>query len=36
MIEIKPASFPEDLENVVAIFREYVSNPSVSLYFQDY
>lgn len=36
MIEIKPASFPEDLERVVAIFREYVASPSVSLDFQDY
>lgn len=36
MIEIKPARFPEDLEPVVAIFREYVASPSVSLDFQDY
>lgn len=36
MIEIKPAHFPEDLESVVNIFREYVSSPSVSLDFQDY
>lgn len=36
MIEIKPAIFPEDLERVVAIFREYVASPSVSLDFQDY
>ena len=36
MTEIKPACFPEDLERVVAIFREYVVSPSVSLGFQDY
>lgn len=36
MIEIKPANFPDDLEHVVAIFREYVASPSVSLDFQDY
>lgn len=36
MIEIKPAHFPKDLEHVVAIFREYVASPSVSLGFQDY
>lgn len=36
MIEIKPANFPEDLERVVAIFREYVASPTVSLDFQEY
>ncbi|WP_412479623.1 N-acetyltransferase family protein [Azonexus sp. IMCC34839] len=36
MIQIKPADFPDDLERVVAIFREYVASPSVSLDFQDY
>ena len=36
MIDIKPAYFPEDLERVVDIFREYVASPSVSLDFQDY
>jgi putative acetyltransferase len=36
MIEIKPAHFPDELERVVAILREYVSSPSVSLDFQDY
>jgi hypothetical protein len=36
MIEIKPARFPEDLERVVTIFREYVASPSVSLAFQGY
>jgi len=36
VIEIKPAQFPNDLERVVAIFREYVTSPSVSLSFQDY
>lgn len=36
MIEITHAEFPDDLEHVVAIFREYVASPSVSLDFQDY
>ena len=36
MIEIKSARFPEDLKLVVAIFREYVASPSVSLDFQGY
>lgn len=36
MTEIKPACFPQDLERVVAIFREYIVSPSVSLDFQDY
>lgn len=36
MIDIKPASFPADHDHVVAIFREYVASPSVSLDFQDY
>jgi len=36
MIEITHAGFPDDLEDVVAIFREYVASPSVSLDFQDY
>lgn len=36
MIEIKPARFPEDLERVVAVFREYVVSPIVSLDFQNY
>lgn len=36
MTEIKPAIFPQDLERVVAIFREYISSPSVSLDYQDY
>lgn len=36
MIEIKPARFPQDLEAVVAIFREYVISPSVKLDFQGY
>ena len=36
MTEIKPACFPDDLKRVVAIFREYVASPSVSLGFQDY
>lgn len=33
---ILPARFPADLQDVVAIFREYVASPSVSLAFQDY
>lgn len=36
MTDIKPATFPDDLERVIAIFREYVASPSVSLDFQDY
>lgn len=36
MTEIQPACFPQDLEHVVAIFREYIVSPSVSLDFQDY
>ena len=36
ILDIKPAIFPEDLERVVAIFREYVASPSVNLDFQDY
>lgn len=36
MTDIKPASFPEDLEQVIAILREYVASPSVSLAFQNY
>jgi len=36
MIKIKHAIFPEDLEHVLTIFREYIGSPSVSLDFQDY
>jgi len=36
MTEIKSANFPDDLEQVVAIFREYIASPSVDLGFQDY
>ena len=36
MTEIKPARFPDDLEHVVGIFREYVASPSVNLGFQNY
>jgi len=36
MTEIHSARFPQDLERVVAIFREYIVSPSVSLDFQDY
>ncbi|WP_431097072.1 GNAT family N-acetyltransferase [Polaromonas aquatica] len=36
MTEIRPATFPDDLERVIAILREYVASPSVSLAFQNY
>ncbi|HEX5803825.1 MAG TPA: GNAT family N-acetyltransferase [Azospira sp.] len=36
MTEIRVASFPEDREPVVAIFREYVASPRANLDFQDY
>ena len=36
MIDIRHACFPEDLEAVNSIFREYVASASVSLEFQDY
>jgi len=36
MIRILPARLPADAGAVVAIFREYVASPSVSLDFQDY
>jgi len=36
MTDIKPARFPDDLEQVVAIFREYIASPTVDLGFQDY
>jgi GNAT superfamily N-acetyltransferase len=36
MTTIRPASFPEDLAAVTAIFREYVMSPKVDLGFQDY
>jgi GNAT superfamily N-acetyltransferase len=36
MTTIRPACFPNDLEAVIAIFREYVNSPSVSLAYQDY
>ncbi len=36
MLTIRPADFPTDRDDVIAIFREYVSSPSVSLDFQDY
>ncbi len=36
MTEIRHARFPDDLELVKAIFREYVQSASVSLEFQDY
>ena len=36
MTTIRPASFPEDLAAVTAIFREYVLSPTVDLGFQDY
>lgn len=36
MITIRPARFPDDLDAVVAIFREYIASVSVDLGFQDY
>ena len=36
MSEIKPANFPDDLEHVIAILREYITSPRVSLAFQNY
>jgi len=33
---ILQASFPENAQDVVSIFREYVASPTVSLDFQDY
>ena len=36
MTDIRPAHFPEDLDAVVRIFREYVASPTVSLDFQDF
>jgi putative acetyltransferase len=36
MSDIKPANFPDDHEHVIAILREYVASPSVSLAFQNY
>lgn len=33
---IRPARFPQDRDAVLAIFREYVASPSVSLDFQNY
>ena len=33
---IRRARFPEDLDAVIAIFREYIGSTSVSLDFQDY
>lgn len=36
MNAIVPARFPDDLPEVLAIFREYVASPSVSLAYQDY
>ena len=36
MTDIRPARFPEDLDTVVRIFREYVASPTVSLDFQDF
>jgi GNAT superfamily N-acetyltransferase len=36
MQSIRQACFPDDMPAVVAIFREYVHSPSVSLDFQDY
>lgn len=36
MPTIRQAVFPSDLQDVVSIFREYVSSPTVSLDFQEY
>lgn len=36
MTDIRPARFPDDLDAVVRIFREYVASPTVSLDFQDF
>lgn len=36
MTEIRHARFPEDLNAVQAVFREYVASVSVGLEFQDY
>lgn len=36
MMDIKTASFPEDHQQVVHIFREYITSPSADLSFQDY
>ncbi len=35
-VSITPALFPNDRNEVVTIFREYVKSPSVSLEFQDF
>ncbi len=36
MVTVRNARFPADAEAVVAIFREYVASPSVSLAYQNY
>ena len=36
MTMIRPATFPGDLPEVTAIFREYVKSPVANLDFQDY
>ncbi len=36
MTEIRPAKFPQDLDAVVGIFREYIACASVNLEFQNY
>jgi GNAT superfamily N-acetyltransferase len=36
MVTIHSAKFPDDHGKVIAIFREYVASPTVSLDFQDY
>lgn len=36
MLTIRQAVFPTDLQDVISIFREYVSSPTVSLDFQEY
>jgi len=36
MASIRHARFPDDLAEVIAIFREYVASPTVDLGFQDF
>lgn len=36
MIRIRHARFPQELDAVINIFREYIASVSVSLEFQDY
>lgn len=36
MLTIRQARFPDEHDDVISIFREYVKSPTVSLDFQDY